>query len=269
MHVASRRERGAAARFAGDRQQRCFDRHHAAVGHRISRVDHEIDDDLLQLHGISHQRARRRINLRLDHHALADQTAQHAVGVGDDGAQVDRRKAQRLLAREGEQLVRQRRGVFGGSPDLDEIAPERLVGADLPGQHVGVAQDHGQRVVEVVRDAAGQLSDRFQLLRLAQLLFQLLPRLPRRGLGGDATQQRANHFDQDFGTDRLAQITVCTAAQALDLVCVVRIGGRDVQHGNRVGQRTRLQAPADLEAIDVGKMHIEQHERRTMFTRQT
>ena len=38
---------------------------------------------------------------------------------------------------------------------------------------VAVAENRRQQVVEVVRDAAGELADRLHLLRLAQLLFEL------------------------------------------------------------------------------------------------
>ena len=40
-------------------------------------------------------------------------------------------------------------------------------------EHLGVAVDGHQQVVEVVRDAAGEPADRFHLLRLAQLLLAL------------------------------------------------------------------------------------------------
>ena len=42
---------------------------------------------------------------------------------------------------------------------------------------VGVAEDGGEHVVEVVRDAAGEPPDRFHLLRLAQLRFAEAQRL--------------------------------------------------------------------------------------------
>ena len=38
-------------------------------------------------------------------------------------------------------------------------------------QHLQVAGDHGQQVVEIVRDAAGQLADCLHFLDLAQLAF--------------------------------------------------------------------------------------------------
>ena len=51
-------------------------------------------------------------------------------------------------------------------------APHLGVGArQLPLQAFEIADDDGQQIVEVVRDAAGELADRFQLLRLAQGAF--------------------------------------------------------------------------------------------------
>ena len=54
------------------------------------------------------------------------------------------------------------------------------------------ATDHaGQQVVEIVRDAARQLSDGFHLLRLAQRLLGLLQALRRCGfLGRDVASDR-------------------------------------------------------------------------------
>ena len=40
--------------------------------------------------------------------------------------------------------------------------------------HFGVAQDHCQQVIEVVRHTARQLADGFHLLGLAELIFRLL-----------------------------------------------------------------------------------------------
>ena len=87
--------------------------------------------------------------------------------------------------------------------------------AGLGQQQIGVAADHHQDVVEVVRDAAGQLADGFQLLRLSQLglepapVFHLLldPPLERlaRPLGaaaGAAEQPHAQECAQDSRGDR-------------------------------------------------------------------
>ena len=55
--------------------------------------------------------------------------------------------------------------------NLLEVVSGRLVGL-VEQQHVGVTGDDREQVVEVVRDAAGQLAERFHLLRLEQLLLQ-------------------------------------------------------------------------------------------------
>ena len=47
------------------------------------------------------------------------------------------------------------------------------VSAQLLGQHLRVARDHGQRRIHLVRDAGRQQADRRELLRLGQLRFQL------------------------------------------------------------------------------------------------
>ena len=56
------------------------------------------------------------------------------------------------------------------------FAAQRLVVGHLLEQPAGLPADHHQQIVEVVRDAAGEPADRFHLLRLTELLFELLVR---------------------------------------------------------------------------------------------
>ena len=58
---------------------------------------------------------------------------------------------------------------------LDAAADTRVGLGQAPLQHFEIADDHGEQVVEVVRDAAGQLADRFHFLRVTQLLLDPLP----------------------------------------------------------------------------------------------
>ena len=44
-----------------------------------------------------------------------------------------------------------------------------MLGSQLPGGELGVAEDHAEEVVEVVGDAAGELADGLHLLGLEQL----------------------------------------------------------------------------------------------------
>ena len=62
-----------------------------------------------------------------------------------------------------------------GRLNLQQIRAQRILLRDLVEHQVAVAENRGQQVVEVVRDAAGELADRLHLLRLAQLLFEPAP----------------------------------------------------------------------------------------------
>ena len=76
---------------------------------------------------------------------------------------------ERLPSREGKQSVRQRSRARGGTLRGRDVAlhvhrsgpvqPAALSSSRLP-------EDPGQQVVEIVRQAAGQLADSFHLLRL-------------------------------------------------------------------------------------------------------
>ena len=93
---------------------------------------------------------------------------------------VDGLGLQRLLAREGEQPLGQ------AAPPAARRAARARGSASTSGdgwampalEHLEGADDDGQQVVEVVRDAAGKLAEGVHLLRLAQaLLGALAPRL--------------------------------------------------------------------------------------------
>ena len=82
-----------------------------------------------------------------------------------------------LLAAEGEELPRERSGALGRAPDLLDVGTGADRRAELVEQQIRVAEDRGQDVVEVVRDAAGEPAHRFHLLRLAQLHLAVPQRL--------------------------------------------------------------------------------------------
>ena len=77
-----------------------------------------------------------------------------------------------MLAGERQQALHQRGGALGGlARRIEQALDARIVVADAARGHVDVAEDDGQHVVEVVRDAARQPADRLHLLRLAQRLL--------------------------------------------------------------------------------------------------
>ena len=85
-------------------------------------------------------------------------------------ADVDRARLQVLAAGEGEQALDQgrRRGWRPGARRRSGGAAVGF-GRQSPAQQVEVADHRGQQIVEVVRDAAGELAERFELLRFVEL----------------------------------------------------------------------------------------------------
>ena len=153
----------------------------AAVRHGVARVDAQVEQRVFELVGIDQRRpqaagadhldrdvrARRVRRIRSSMPAISRLTS---VGL----------RIERLAAREGEQPVGQRRGAR--RPTLwrgrrcsarrrrcRPCAMRCCSSSRLPVMP-------GQQVVEVMRDAAGELADRLHLLRLAQLLLALCAR---------------------------------------------------------------------------------------------
>ena len=82
-------------------------------------------------------------------------------------------RPQGLPAREGKQLAHQARRPVGVVLDLHDVLEGRVGRAVVGEEKVRVADDRLQHVVEVVRDAAGELPDGLHLLRLRELLLEL------------------------------------------------------------------------------------------------
>ena len=81
------------------------------------------------------------------------------------------RGSQRLAAGEGQQALRQRRAALGALHGAVDQPVGGRIGRQPLAQQLEIAQHRGQEIVEVVRHAAGELADRFQLLHVAKLLL--------------------------------------------------------------------------------------------------
>ena len=150
-----------------------LDRDPAALRHRVACVDAEVQDRVFELVGIDHRGpyARRADHLQRD--AGADGALDEIAEIGDQPVDVGRLGIERLAARKGEQPVGQRcraprRAERRGGVAI-EVADTPLRDAHL--HHLDRARDAGEHVVEIVRQAAGELADRLHLLRLPQMRF--------------------------------------------------------------------------------------------------
>ncbi len=143
-----------------------------ALAHRVARVDDEIDDDLLELIEVGlHQPQIASVHdVELDR--FADQPAQQHLQFRQHLAELQRLRTQGLPAREREQLAHQPRRAVGVLLDLHDVLEGRIGRPMVGEQQIGIADDRGQHVVEIVGDAAGELADRLHLLALREVLLQ-------------------------------------------------------------------------------------------------
>ena len=83
-------------------------------------------------------------------------------------ADIEDLRLQRLPAGKRQQLRGQLGGALHCFGNRVDVAPAPFFRQFAAAQEVGRGADDGQEIVEIVRHAAGQLADRFHLLRLAQ-----------------------------------------------------------------------------------------------------
>ena len=143
----------------------------SALRHRIPGVPAEVQDDLLKLILVGQDGVRVAVEIHDQLDAVADQTRHELQRLGNDRGRVDAHRLQDLLPAEGEELLRERGRMSGRDLDLVEGIEGALVLRRVRKQH-RVAADHREDVVEVVRNAACERPDRFELLRLAELFVE-------------------------------------------------------------------------------------------------
>ena len=148
----------------------------AAVRHGVARVDREVEDGELELVGVDARRRQAFREIEPQRDARPERALQQIDHALDQAAQVDRHGAQILLSRERQQALRQRGAALGAlQRAVDQPVQPRIVGHALA-QQIEIAHHRHQQIVEIVRDAAGELADRLHLLRLPQLLLGLFAR---------------------------------------------------------------------------------------------
>ena len=113
------------------------------------------------------------VQFHLDLGFRPDRAADEFVHSHDDLVHAHRLRRERLLASEREQTMRQRRRARDAAPRTFQIRLHLRRAALLQqnADHAETAADRLQHVVEVVRDAAGKLPDRFEFFALAQTLL--------------------------------------------------------------------------------------------------
>ena len=149
-----------------------FDRELAAVRHRVSRIHRKIHESLLDLAGVGFDVPELARGERRQLDVGAEESTQQSLGASHEVVQVQHLRFENLLPTEREKLLRQFRRPFSRLHDLLDIGTERIFRLEVGADHLRVTQDHGEQVVEVVRDAAGEPPHGLHFLRLEELLLR-------------------------------------------------------------------------------------------------
>src|SRR5581483_11396269 len=146
----------------------------AALGHGVARVQRQIEHGHLELDLVALDADAVRVQIHVDADRRTDTAVKHIRKARHCAGDVDRRDLQLLGSGEREKLARQTRAALGGlQPGFRPAADAIQIVRPAPDQ-IEIARDALQQIVEVVRDAAGQLADRLHLLRLPQRVMRLL-----------------------------------------------------------------------------------------------
>ncbi len=141
--------------------------------HGVAGVHGQVEQRQLQATLIHLYRPKSGLGLRLDAQIAAQRVTEQHCQLAHARGQVGGFGLQALPPAECQQPPCQLRTASGRLLD----AVDQLLAALLrlrPAQHVQPADHHGQEIVEVMRDAAGELAQRLQLLLLEQPLLRLL-----------------------------------------------------------------------------------------------
>ncbi len=171
-----------------------LEREPSAMRHGVACVEHQVQDHLLDLSWVCQDPARR-AEYRDEVDGVAEHRLQqhpHAIG---HLVQIERFWREYLAPAVGEELVRQLGGALCAGEHHVRVVPEGAVRREPSLQELAVTHDDDESVVEIVRNAAGELADRPELLLLPELGFEFLPGesqspllLNIREVGGEAVE---------------------------------------------------------------------------------
>ena len=127
----------------------------ASCWHGIARIDNQVHNHLLELAGIGLDAPRKGTQPSRQANIFPDEPSQEALQPLHDLIENQHLGLQELAAAECQELRRQSCGPLGRIVDQCEIAIGRMLRGDARQEEVAAPDDHGQKVVEVVGDAAG------------------------------------------------------------------------------------------------------------------
>ncbi len=140
----------------------------AAIRHGVAGVQRQVEQGVFQLVRVGHHHQIVFVGKRGDGDGLRQRAAHQLGHAANQAVDLHRLRLQRLLAREGQQPLDQLDAALRRLHGRVEVIAHFAALAQLLAQRLQIAGDHGEHIVEVVRQAAGELADGFHFLRLHQ-----------------------------------------------------------------------------------------------------
>ena len=130
----------------------------------------QVQDRQLELAGVDLDGPQVGAEVHLDVDVPAERAVEHLAHALRWRREVDRLRIDRATAREREQMPRQPGAARDGAAHASKTRC-RCSAGDVALEQLQTVGEHREQIVEVVRDAAGQLAERFHLLRLPKRLL--------------------------------------------------------------------------------------------------
>ena len=169
-HIIPGRMRSSTRQRSPHRDIMTGDRNVSADRHRIPSIQNQVEDGRFQLPWINEAIPKPRLCMQLHPNRLTHGLCEQRKHRRDHPVNRDDFRSQHLLAGKRQQLRRQPAATL--RCPLDHLRSAHALGVitrfSLNAKGGGVAQHHGQQIVEIVRDAAGETAQRLHLLRLRQ-----------------------------------------------------------------------------------------------------
>ena len=147
----------------------------AAFGHRVLRIQHDVQQRLLHLGRVAFDRSGVRGVRRGDGEGAVQRRPREAQGVIDDRAQLHRPELHQAPARKRKQAARQVGRAARRILDEPKVFAFVQVQVRRALQQAGEPEDRRQQVIEVVRQVPRHQAQRFHLLALHQLRLDRTP----------------------------------------------------------------------------------------------
>src|SRR5436309_3178718 len=111
-----------------------------------------------------------------DGNIFADEPKQGAFEICDNGIDFHDDGFARLSATESKELLSQSGRAPGGGANFGDMIGQGSFDLAFVEEQIAVTENRGEKIIEIMGDAAGQLPECFHFLRAAELVLELFAR---------------------------------------------------------------------------------------------